>query len=124
MLGFLSPAKAAKRRVRSLAKLHLELAKLEAKEKATALAIGAGLAGFALLLALYAVGFGFAAAAVGLMELVPLWAALLIVAGALLLCAAVAVYMARRYFRELSHPLPEEAIKEMETTIESLKAHA
>jgi len=47
MLGFVTPAKAARRRVQSLAKLHLELAKLEAKKRAIALAIGAGLGGLA-----------------------------------------------------------------------------
>lgn len=69
-------------------------------------------------------GFGFAAAAAGLAEFLPLWGSLLIVAGALLLVAGVAVFVALRFFRELSHPLPEQAIKEMESTIDSLKSHA
>jgi hypothetical protein len=124
MFGVMSPAKAVRQRLRSLAKLHLELAKLEVKKKATALAIGAGLGGLALLLALYAIGFGFAAAAVGLAELLPLWASLLIVGGALFLGAAAAVFVALRYLRGLSHPLPEQAIGEMQRTIEILERHA
>ena len=125
MFGVVSQAKIVTSRLRSLAKLHLELAKLEAKKKATALAVAAALAGLALVLALYALGFGFAAGAVGLAEALPLWASLLIVGGALLLAAAVTVFIGVRYIRTtLAHPLPEQAIEEMERTIATLERRA
>jgi uncharacterized membrane protein YqjE len=124
MLGVVAQAKAVTQRMGSLVKLHLELAKLEAKKKATRLGEGVGLGGLALVLALYAIGFGFTAAAIGVNEVLPLWASLLIVAGALLLAAAITVFLAVRYLRELSHPLPEQALAEMERTIETLERHA
>ena len=52
----------------SLAQLNLELAKLEGKQKATAVGIAGGLAAVAGVLLVYAIGFAFAAIAAGLSE--------------------------------------------------------
>ena len=124
MAGVVGRAKAVTERLATLTRLNLELAKLEGKKKAIALAIALGLAGLALLLLLYAIGFGFAAAAVGLAETMPLWAALLVVTAALLLVAAIAGFLAYRFVRKVSSPLPSQAIKEMEATIKTLETHA
>ena len=73
----------------TLARLELELASLEIKRKIGALGLGIGLALGAAVFLLYALGFGFAAGAVGLALVVPLWAALLIVFSVLVLVALV-----------------------------------
>jgi len=123
MFGFLAQTKAVKRRVQTLVQLNLELAKLEAKQKATALGIAGGFGALAGVLVVYAIGFAFAAAAVGLSEVVPLWLALLIVAGILLLVAAGAVLLAARFARKASPAKPSQAIEEAERTVETLQSH-
>ena len=121
MLGVAARTRAVNRRLRSLAELNLELAKLEGKQKATALGMAAGLGLGAAVLVVYAVGFGFAAAAAGLDEALPLWGALLIVMGAILLCAAALGLLAARSARKLSNPLPAAAIEEARRTLETLE---
>ena len=90
MFGVLTRAKAVKNRTLSLARLNVELAKLEGKQKATAIGTGAGLGAGAGVLLVYAIGFAFAALAAGLSEAISLWLSLLIVAGILFLAAAIA----------------------------------
>jgi hypothetical protein len=110
--------------MRSIAQLNLELAKLEAKQKATALGIAGGLAVVALVLVLYAIGFSLAAAAVGLSEALPLWASLLIVAGIVILVAAILGFLAMRFARKASPAKPVQAIEEAERTAKMLDSHA
>ena len=124
MLGVAARAKAVNRRMRSLVELNLELAKLEGKQKATALGIAVGLGVVAAVLVLYAIGFGFAAAAAGLNETLPLWASLLIVAGAILVLAAILGFLASRFARKISTPVPSKAIEEAERTIQAVESHA
>jgi H+/Cl- antiporter ClcA len=123
MLGVKAQARAVNRRMKSIAQLNLELAKLEAKQKATALGIAGGLGLVAVVLVLYAIGFSFAAAAAGLSETLPLWASLLIVAGIIVLVAAILALLARRYARKATPPKPEQAIEEAERTIQMLDSH-
>jgi H+/Cl- antiporter ClcA len=123
MLGVKAQARAVRRRSRAIAQLNLELAKLEAKQKATALGIAGGLAVGAVMLVFYAIGFGFAAAAAGLAESLPLWASLLIVTGALVLIAAILALLARRFARNAMPPKPEQAIEEAERTAKMLDSH-
>jgi hypothetical protein len=63
MLGLAARTRAVNRRLKSLVALNIELAKLEGKQKATALGMAAGFAVGAAALVFYAIGFGFAAAA-------------------------------------------------------------
>jgi len=107
-------------RMRSIAKLEIELALLELKRKLTQLGIGAGLSAGAALLALYAVGVFIAAAAAGLALVVPLWAALLIVGGVLLLLIALLAWLAIRSFKAGAPPVPTEAIEEAKLTTDTL----
>ena len=123
MLGFVARTKAVKQRMQSLVRLNLELAKLEAKKKAKALGVAAGLGFLAVVLVVYAIGFAFASAAAGISEALPLWLSLLIVAGALLLLAAIAGFLASRFARKASPPKPAEAIEEAERTVDALKSH-
>ena len=115
--------RAVNRRMRSIASLNLELAKLEAKQKATALGIAGGLAFVAVVLVLYAIGFGFAAAAAGLMEALPVWASLLIVAVLIVLTAAILALLARHFARKAAPPRPQQSIEEAQRTIEMLDSH-
>jgi hypothetical protein len=119
----LTRSRAVTRRMQTLVQLNLELAKLEGKQKATALGVAGGLAVLAAVLVVYAVGFAFASAAAGLSEAVPLWLALLMVAGIIVLLAAVAGFLAVRSARMASPPIPSQALEEAERTMETLRDH-
>jgi heme/copper-type cytochrome/quinol oxidase subunit 2 len=124
MLRALADARAAQRRMRSLARLNLELAKLEGQQKARATGIAAGLAIAGAVVFVYTLGFSFAALAAALDLVVSLWAALLIVAGITLLLGAVLVFFAVRFARQAWPPQPLQAIEEGERTIETVRNHA
>ena len=123
MRGLASRSRAVNRRLRSLVELNVELAKAEAKEKATAVGMAAGFGGGAATLVFYAVGFGFAAAAAGLDEILPLWLSLLIVMGVLLIGAVVLGLLAKRSASKLSKPLPSAAIQEAQRTMKAIEEH-
>ena len=89
MLRAVAEARAAQRRMRSLARLNLELAKREAQQKATAIGVAGGLAVAAFVIVLYAIGLIFALVAIVLDLWLPLWASVLIVIGLMLLAAAI-----------------------------------
>ncbi len=82
-----------------------------------------GLRLLAAVLIVYAIGFAFASAAAGINEALPLWLSLLIVAGLLLLFAAIAGFLAVRSAKKASPPKPEQAIEEAERTVEALRSH-
>jgi protein-S-isoprenylcysteine O-methyltransferase Ste14 len=123
MFGLLARAKAVKKRTMSLARLNLELAKLEGKQKATEVGIGAGLGAVAGVLVVYGIGFAFAALAAGLSETISLWLSLLIVAGILFVLAAVAGFLAVRFIRQASPPTPSQALEEASRTLETFEGH-
>ena len=122
MFGVVARGKAVKNRARSLAQLNLELAKLEGKQKATAVGIAGGLGAVAAVLIVYAIGFIFATIAAALSEILPLWLSLLIVALLLLLAAAIAAFLARRFARKASPPKPTQALEEAARTVETLQS--
>lgn len=124
MLRIVTRAGNVKTRLESLVRLNLELARLEMTRKATALGIALALAVVAVVLLLYAIGFVFAAAAVGLSEIVSLWIALLVVAGAILLVAAALGFVAARFARKAGPAAPTQAIDEAERTVKTLQSHA
>ena len=121
--GLTGSAKEVVGRAKSVARLQAQLAQAEVKQKLVKIGIGAGLAAFALLLALYAVGFLLAGAAAGLAYVVPWWAALLIVGGVLLLIIAVLLLVASRSIRAGSPPVPEAAIEEARLTGETVRSN-
>ena len=123
MFGVVARAKTIRGRAQSLVQLNLELAKLEGKQKGTAIGIAGGLGAAAAVLLVYAVGFVFAAVAAGLDEALPLWLSLLIVAGILVLVAAIAAYLAKRFAGKASPPQPSQALEEAARTVETLKSH-
>jgi protein-S-isoprenylcysteine O-methyltransferase Ste14 len=123
MFGLLGRAKAVKKRTLSLVQLNLELAKLEGKQKATKVGIGAGLGAVAGVLLVYAIGFALAALAAGLSETISLWLSLLIVAGILFVVAAIAGFLAVRFVRKASPPTPSQALEEASRTLETFEGH-
>ncbi len=107
----------------TLARLELELAALEIKQKVAALGIGIGLVVGAGVFLFYGVGFGLAAGAAGLATVVSNWLALLIVFGALLLLAAVLALVGMSLIKKATPPVPEQAVAEARLTTEALRSN-
>jgi hypothetical protein len=108
-------------RARSIAKLEAELALIEVKRKLLRIAVGTGLGAGAAVIALYAFGFLAAGGAAALALAVPVWAALLIVGGALLGITVLLAALAFRSLRAGTPPVPTEAIAEARLTTEALR---
>ena len=106
----------------TLARLELELAALEIKQKVAALGIGIGLVIGAGVFLFYGVGFGLAAGAAGLATVVSTWLALLIVFGALLLLGVVLALVGMSLIKRGTPPLPEQAVAEARLTTEALRS--
>ena len=99
--------------VQQLFRKQVELAKIEAGEAVAVRAKGAGLMGGAAVGGLFTVGFLAAAGAAALDLVLPIWAALLIVAGIFVVITAVLLAVGRRAIR--TAPTPErtqETLKE------------
>jgi membrane protein implicated in regulation of membrane protease activity len=105
----------------TLARLELELALLEVKRKVAALGVGIGLAIGAAIFGLFALGFGLATAAAALALVLPTWAALLIVFGALALLSLILLLVGLGSIRKGSPPVPEQAIEEAKLTTEAIR---
>jgi hypothetical protein len=107
----------------TLARLELELAALEIKQKVAALGIGIGLVVGAGVFLFYGVGFGLAAGAAGLATVVSTWLALLIVFGALLLLGVALALVGMSLIKRGTPPLPEQAVAEARLTTEALRSN-
>lgn len=105
----------------TLARLELELAGLELKRKVAALGIGMGLVVGAAIFLFYALGFGFAAGAAALALALPVWAALLIVFGVLVVVALILGLVGLSSIKKGTPPVPEQAVTEARLTTEALK---
>ena len=90
--------------LRTLARKHVELAKIEASEAASTRVQGGGMFAAAGVLGIYAISFAAATAAAGLAVVVPVWAAILIVTVLLLVVAAVLVMIGRRTMKTAPPP--------------------
>jgi hypothetical protein len=106
---------------RSFVQLELQLATAELKRKIAALGVGIGLAGGAAICALLALCFGLAAAAAGIATALPVWAALLIMGGALFLLAGILGGVGVVLLRKGAKPVPEQAVQEAQLTTEALR---
>jgi hypothetical protein len=106
---------------RSLVQLEVQLAMTEMKRKIAALGMGIGLAVAALVLMGLATLFALAAAAVGLTYVLSVWAALLVMCGALFLSALMLAAVGVALLRRGGKPLPEQAIAEAQLTREELQ---
>lgn len=99
-----------------LVKLELRLAKAEMSRKAAALGAAAAFGVLAVIVSLFAVGFLLAAATAALDEVLPLWAALLLVTAGLLLAATWLGFATRSRVRASTPPTPTEAADEARAT--------
>ena len=107
---------------RSVSELQKELAALELKQKASSLGAGAALGVAAGIMALYAVGFGLATAAVALAIVLDLWLALLIVFAALVLLTVILGLVAKTMVKNGTPLAPEQAIEEARLTKQALRS--
>jgi len=107
---------------RSVSELQKELATLELKQKASSLGAGAALGVAAGIMALYAVGFGLATAAVALAIVLDLWLALLIVFAALVLLTVILGLVAKTMVKKGTPLAPEQAIEEARLTKQALRS--
>jgi uncharacterized membrane protein YqjE len=98
----------------------IELAKLEVREGLRGAQQGAALGAGAALLGLVGLIMLALAAAYGLAELLPLWAAMLIVAGVLLVGAAALGLMAKRRFAS-ANPRPAQTLETLKEDGQWLK---
>ena len=120
--GVAAAARSVAESASALARLELELASLELKRKLGAIGLGVGLLGGAAVVALYFVGFAFAAVAAGIATALPVWAALLIVTALLALVGAGLGYAGVSVVRKNTPPVPEQAIEEARKTTDALKS--
>ena len=121
--GLGASAKEVAEHASTLARLEVELAGLELKRKVQALGIGIGFAAAAALLAVYGLGFLFAAIAAGLATFLDTWLALLIVMLGLFVLTAICALIARSKIQKGTPPVPEQALAEAKKTSEALKAN-
>lgn len=120
-LGLSSAARRVADHARSLVRLELELAAAEVKHKLVALAAGIGLVLTAAVLGLLALTFAMAAAAAGIASALPVWEALLVMFGGLIVLALVLAAVGVRLLRKGSPPVPEQALAEAKLTTEALR---
>jgi hypothetical protein len=104
----------------ALARLEVRLAREEMRRKAASLGAAAGLGLAGGIFALFALGFGLAAGAVGLDAVLPLWLALLVMGAALLALSGVLVLLAAQAARRGTPPVPEQALDEAKQTKRAL----
>ena len=100
--------------LRTLARQHLELAKLEVAQSASVRGVGIGMMAAAAVVVMYAIGFVAAAGAAALALVWPVWAAILTVAVVMLVAAWVLVLIGRRAVRTAppAAQLTKETLKE------------
>lgn len=119
--GLGGAAKLVADKASAIVKLELALAAAELKQKLVKLGLGIGLVVGAAVFLFFAVGFALATVAAALATFLSTWLALLIVAGGLVLAAALLGGIGARLLSKGSPPVPEQAIAEAKLTTEALK---
>jgi hypothetical protein len=121
--GLGAAAKDVAEHASAIARLEIELAKLEIKKKLAALGLGIGLLAAAVAIGLYGIGFLFATITAALATFLPVWLSLLIVTLVLLGAAALLAFLGIRSVDRGSPPVPEQAIDEAKLTSQVLKSN-
>jgi hypothetical protein len=116
-------AKLVAEKASSIARLEVELASMELKQKVAALGLGIGLLLGAVAVLLYGIGFGFATIAAGLATFLPVWLSLLIVTLFLFVVGGVLALLGIRNIERGAPPVPEQAIDEARLTTQALKSN-
>ena len=104
-----------------LVRSELRLAQAELTEKGKRAGIGVGLFSVAGVLGWFALGTLVAAAVLGLAEVLPGWAAALVVAGVLVAAATVAALVGRKEVGEATPAAPERAIAGVKEDVATVK---
>ncbi|MFE3176701.1 phage holin family protein [Amycolatopsis sp. NPDC059090] len=107
--------------IKRLLQDEFRLALAEFQTKGKRFGVGAGLVGFAGVLALLGGATLIAAAVLGLALVVPGWLAALIVGGALLLVAGLAALVGGKEASRAGGPVPEESVDRVREDIETMK---
>lgn len=107
-----------------LVRSEIRLAQAELTHKGKRAGLGLGMFSLAGLLAFFATGVLVATAVVALDLVLPLWAAGLVVAGALLVCALGAALGGRSEIQQATPPVPEHAVEGVKQDIATVKEHA
>jgi hypothetical protein len=121
--GLGAAAKDVAEHASAIARLEVELAKLEVKRKLAALGLGIGLLAAAVAIGLYGLGFLFATITAALATFLPVWLSLLIVTLVLLGAAALLAFLGMRSVDRGSPPVPKQAIDEAKLTSQALKSN-
>ena len=122
--GVGAAAKQVAEHASTIARLELELAKLEVSRKVAALGIGIGLGLGAALFGLFGIGFLLAAGAAALATTISTWLALLLVGAGIFLLAGLLGALALGAIKRGTPPVPEQAIREAKLTQTALKSDA
>jgi Flp pilus assembly protein TadB len=114
--------KLATEQIRDLVREEVNLAKAEMAEKGKQVGTGAGMFGVAAGLAFFGTGVLLAAATLALALVLPAWAAALIVAGVLFVCAVVLVVLGRSHVRRSVPAAPQDTIKSVRADLSAVSA--
>ena len=106
-----------------LVRSEIRLAQAELTQKGKRAGLGLGMFSLAGLLAFFAAAVLVATAIVALDLVLPLWAACLLVAAALLVCALGAALGGRGELRQATPPVPEHAVEGVKQDIATVKDH-
>lgn len=109
------------RLVSELVTAEIEQLKAEMVTKLKALGIGAGLLAAAAVVLLFMVGVLLTAAVLALALVLPGWAAALIVAGVLLIIAAILAWIGYTRLKAGIPPIPEETIESVKHDIDTVR---
>lgn len=107
-----------------LVRSEIRLAQAELTQKGKRAGLGIGMFSLAGLLAFFATAVLIATAIIALDLVLPLWAAALIVAGVLLVCALGAALTGRSELEQATPLAPEHAIAGVKQDIATVKEHA
>ena len=119
--GVGAAAKTVAEHASSLARLEVQLALMELKKKVAALGVGVGMLVGAALFGLFLLAFVLATVTALIALALPVWAALLIMTGAILGLVATLVLLGLGAIKKGSPPVPEQAIAEAKKTTEAIR---
>ena len=122
-LGLTGATRRVAEHARSIVRLELQLATAELKRKLAQFGTGIAFSFTAAVLGFLTLCFALAGAAAALSLVLPVWASLLIVGGAVLLVGAIFGTVGVVLLRKGSNPVPEQAIAEAQRTTEALRSN-
>ena len=119
--GVGAAAKSVAEHASALARLEAQLAALELKAKLASLGLGTGMLTGAGIFGLFLLALLIGAGTAGLATALPVWAALLVMAAVVALIAGLLALLGLRAVRRATPPVPERAIAEAKRTTEAIR---